>query len=182
MIPAEARLIAATEKLLSSLAGSSLEDVHIPGFLDQVDGIGHFVPLAQQVYLVFGDRLLLLDSAERGGFLTLRIVTSIDVPEALQGEEENFSVGAVGSLFMDNSGANLRLVKVRFALDSDHDPGLESICAAEFCFSGGNTLFVDPLWHLGIRLGGAGAFDEWWLRAGGESGSMEEFSWVPSAG
>ncbi|MFG1839506.1 hypothetical protein ACGFH8_13830 [Micromonospora sp. NPDC049175] len=170
----------AVEQLLDSIAGWELEDVLVPGYLDRDDGPPRFAPLADQLYLVLDGKYLLIESVGNRGQLSMRISGRIEVPAALLGEDEEFAVSSVGSLFLDTSDGNSRLAGVRYSLNFESDATQGTVRCIEFCFGGFNVLFADPMWHLGIRLGGAGAYDDWSAHDRDPMNSVRGFRWTPA--
>ncbi|GAA2739857.1 hypothetical protein [Kitasatospora cinereorecta] len=104
-----------------------------------------------------------------------------EVPEALAGEDEEFSLGSYGEPFLADAYSAFRITRIRWATDADSDPATGTVRCAEFEFEHHWPLFADPAWQFGIRLQGDGTFDRWLAGARAEGHAIQSYSWTPEA-
>ncbi|WP_406297812.1 hypothetical protein OG948_19860 [Embleya sp. NBC_00888] len=99
--------------------------------------------------------------------------------------EDEFAVGNYGSHFLGDDTDLAAITRVRYALDKDSDREAGTVRAAEIRFPYGGVLFLDPMYHWGIRLEGTGAYDRWltWQREDthirAAFGPIEDHTWTP---
>ncbi|MEU0718634.1 hypothetical protein ABZ498_15835 [Streptomyces lavendulocolor] len=149
------------EEVFGALRGEQFYDVRIAGFTDRDERVPRFTPLGRQVYLTMdsGD-LLLLESLGNHGQLGIRRVADYEFPHELDGEDEEFTVGSCGPQYLGDL-TDQSVLAVRYVLNAESDPVTGTVRCAEFAFAYGQRLFVDPGYHWGIRLQGAGAYEAW---------------------
>ncbi|WP_314244123.1 hypothetical protein [Streptomyces sp. DSM 40907] len=171
------------ERVLAPLRGQAVWDVQTPGYIDRENRVPRFVPLGRTVYLALesGDYLR-MDPHGDLGHLYLRIVDDVEFPEELRDDEDDeFSVSSSCGHFLGDNAVAQRIVRVRYALNSDSDPLLATVRCIEFEFHNNERLFVDPSYHWGIRLQSRGAYEHW-LREVRErpetSGPVREYLWT----
>ncbi|MFI1359227.1 hypothetical protein ACH4TV_37500 [Streptomyces sp. NPDC020898] len=165
------------------LAGRSVWDVQVPGFVDRDEAVPRFMPLAATVYLALGEGYFRLDSVGNYGQLAMSLVTETEPPPALQGEDEEFTLASCGDSFFADSYSEYRITRIRYALNNESVPGGGTVRCAEFEFENRFVVFADPMYHFGIRLQGVGAYDRWVKDSRDESaafGPTREGIWVPA--
>lgn len=166
-------------RVFAELRTARAWDVQIPGFIDRDGRYPRFTPMSATAYVALEEGYLRLDSVGNHGQLALRLVSEVEVPEALEGEDEEFSLASFGEPFLADAHSDFRVTRIRWAVNDESDSLTGTVRCAEFEFENSWPLFVDPGWHFGIRLQGAGAFDRW-LADNRDSGrGVQEFSWVP---
>lgn len=137
------------------------------------------------VYLVLEEGYLRVDCLGNHGQLAFR-----PVPEPIPSphwdlDEDEFAVGDYGSHFLGDDTDLAAITRVRYALDDDSDREAGTVRAAEIRFEYGGVLFLDPMYHWGIRLEGAGAYERWltWQREDthlrAAFGPLEDHTWTP---
>ena len=166
------------DRLFSALPSVRAWDIQVPGFIDREGTYPRFTPLSSSVYVVLEEGFLRLDSVGNYGQLAMRLVAEVEVPEALKGEDEEFSLGSISEQFLADAYSSFRITRVRWATDADSDDSVGAVRCAEFEFEGAWALFADPAWHFGRRLQGAGAFDHWLTEMREGSHEVQVFSWT----
>jgi hypothetical protein len=136
-------------------------DIQIPGFIDRDERIPRFTPMSQAVYIALEDGYLCLEAVADEGQLSLRLLPEPQMPEALEGEDEEFSLGSYGQIFLQDPPSPRSLTRVRIAINDGSDPSRSVVRCVEFTFGGSLVLFADPAYHFGIRLQGVGAYERW---------------------
>ncbi|MEU7180075.1 MULTISPECIES: hypothetical protein [Streptomyces] len=149
------------DTVFASLAARKAWDIRLPGFIDREDTVPRFTPLADTAYVALDKGYLRLESTGNFGQLAMRIVAAPGFPKVLEEEEEEFSLASYGHLFFADAHSDFRITRIRYALNGESTPGRGTVRCAEFEFEHTWPLFVDPGYHFGIRLEGAGAFDRW---------------------
>lgn len=147
--------------LFGSLEGARAWDVQMPGFIDRDERIPRFTPMSHAVYIALESGYLCLEAVPDEGQLSLRLLSEPPMPEALEGEDEEFSLGSYGQLFLQDPPSPRPLTRVRAAVNDGSDPSRSVVRCVEFTFGGSLVLFADPAYHFGIRLQGTGAYERW---------------------
>ncbi|MFJ4968351.1 hypothetical protein [Streptomyces sp. NPDC088755] len=162
------------------LAKEAVWDVQVPGFIDRDGDTPRFTPIADNVYLAREQGYLRLDAGSGEGQLTMTLVDRVEVPRALQGEDDEFALASVGESFFADARSSFRLTGVRYALSLGSEPDRGTVRCAEFEFEKKFVVFADPMYHFGIRLEGVGAYDRWIASTGGSEavGSIRECVWT----
>ncbi|WP_042424707.1 hypothetical protein [Streptacidiphilus anmyonensis] len=167
------------DQLFAALSSVRVWDVQVPGFIDRDRPHPRFTPLSESVYLALEDGYLRLDSVANYSQLAMRLVSDVEVPEALEGEDEEFSVGSFSEPFLADAYDSFRITRIRWAVDADSDPSAGVVRCAEFEFEKNWPLCVDPAWQFGIRLQGVGAFDRCLGEMRESSLGIQVFAWAP---
>jgi hypothetical protein len=170
------------KSLFGLLGEARAWDVHIPGFIDRDERIPRFAPMPETVYIALDNGYLSLESIPDEGQLALRLVSEPKMPEALEGEDEEFSLGSYGQSFLQDPPSPRPLTRVRAVVDGGSDPSRSVVRCVEFTFGDSLVLFADPAYHFGVRLEGAGAYERWMAdnrATAGSSGPPREVIWTP---
>jgi hypothetical protein len=167
------------ESLFSSLAGERVSDVLVQGYIDRDNAVPRFVPLADVWYLALDSGFLQLKSYGYEGQLTMRLVSGMESPEELVGEDEEFAVASHGDLFFDTAGPSLPITKIRYATTERSDLESGIVRLVEFELFGSQRIVADPMWHFGIRPGPAGVYERLVADCREAGNSVTEFVWSP---
>lgn len=168
-------------KIVAFLEVATFSDVLVPGFIDAVSGVGRFQPLFDSIYITAGENHLRASAINQGDQLDLRIVTEIEHGKAVMDDPKvDVAVGCLSELFF-GEGQSLYCVSARFLLDgkSRIDDGV--VKCAEFEFSYGQRIYLDPCWSFGVR---PGTVDTERYRKGvtGPYGYLDEYKWSRADG
>ncbi|MFG2619390.1 hypothetical protein ACGFXC_17445 [Streptomyces sp. NPDC048507] len=171
------------EKVFAPLRTAGIWDVQVPGYIDRDHAPApRFAPLSSSVYLAVQDGgLLRLQSLGNHGQLSLHMVAEPALPPELDGTDEEFALGAWGDHYLGDSHEQ-SVSAARYALNAESDPTAGTVRCIEFQFEYGQRLFVDPGYHWGIRLQGAGAYEHWLVeqeQQAGPLGPVSTFLWTP---
>jgi hypothetical protein len=170
------------ESLFCRLRETPVHDVHIPGYIDRDQGRHpRFSALPRSAYLELDEGFLHIEGLGDSGQLTMGVVSDFVIPEALAGEDEEFAVASIGHLFFDTAGPPLPITGIRYATTANSDPVAGIVRCVEVELYNAWPIFADPMWHFGIRLGGAGAYHRWVADADWREpeGVVEELQWRP---
>ncbi|WP_371598307.1 hypothetical protein [Streptomyces sp. NBC_00564] len=172
------------EHVFAPLRGVLAWDVRVPGFIDRDDPVPRFAPMGCTVYLVLDKGYLRVDCLGGHGQLGFRAVSEPTPSPHWDLDEGEFAVGGYGSHFLGDDGQLAAITQVRYALNSESDRAAGTVRAAEIRFQYGGVLFLDPIYHWGIRLRGVGAYERWlaWEREDTHTravfGQLEEHVWT----
>ncbi|WP_210581642.1 hypothetical protein [Streptomyces sp. GESEQ-4] len=167
--------------LFKLLEGARAWDVHIPGFIDRDGNVPRFTPLSATVYIALQSGYLSLESVADEGQLALRLVSEPEIPEPLKGEDEAFSLGSYGQLFLQDPPSPRPFTRIRAVVDGGSAPSRSIVRCLEFTFGDSLVLFADPAYHFGVRLEGVGAYERWITDNQGSSdvyGPIRELTWT----
>lgn len=148
-----------TSEVAKSLSGRRLLDVLVPGWIDRDSNIPEFRPQPIVLWLRLDRGLVRLTSESQYDHLTARqedLAEWSDIELLMRAEDEIALASCAEQLFGDGWG-ELACVTVR---GYETMGGTTSTLAIDF--DGGNTLFLDPSWTFGIRMG-HGADEANWL-------------------
>ncbi|NGN67049.1 hypothetical protein G5C51_24465 [Streptomyces sp. A7024] len=148
------------------LGASSVIDVLVPGWVDRDDVVPEFRPQPQVIWLRLPDGFLRLEAVEHAGNLVAHRVTELswsDIPLLVAAEDED-DIGEVlvasygEQLFGDGDGEQgARCVELRaYVRDADH-----SLVCLALDFTYQRTVFLDPTWTFGIRIGNEAGEQRW---------------------
>ncbi|MGA4960087.1 hypothetical protein [Streptomyces lavendulocolor] len=170
------------EQVFGALRGEKVYDIRIAGYTDRDERVPRFTPLGRQVYLALDSGgHVLLESLGNHGQLSIRKVTDYEFPHELAGGDEEFTVGGCGPQYLGDL-TDQSVVAVRYVLNAESDTAAGTVRCAEFEFACKQRLFVDPGYHWGIRLQGAGAYETWLAderENPGPLGPRTEHRWTP---
>lgn len=151
------------EALVKLAADREFRDVLVPGYLDYDLGpVPQFRPNPDHVYLEMDEGLIRADLESRDLQLQLELVAAIvpTPPPWLADEDLEYGLSSYDQMVFAED-EHVRLHHVRGVVTAGSSLEAGRVKCMEFQFSGGHRLFLDPEWIFGIRLGLAGAFEEW---------------------
>ncbi|MFJ1745349.1 hypothetical protein ACIOJD_03785 [Streptomyces sp. NPDC088116] len=127
-----------------------VRDVLVPGWIDRDGDVPEFRPQPMAVWLRLDDGLLRFESigqSDRLGSARVRAVDWDDI-ELLADAEDEVIVASYGEQLFGDGRDKLRCTRIRAYPAGEG----ERRCLA-LDFEGGHTLFLDPTWTFGIRIG-----------------------------
>ncbi|MFF7334623.1 hypothetical protein ACIQU5_00375 [Streptomyces sp. NPDC090306] len=142
-----------------------LVDVLMPGHIDRDGGFTRFVPLTMVVFLQFDEGCLRLESAGQYDHLEPRLVDrpSLDgVFPYTEFEEEGdeIAIASLGDQLWGEGRISRPCTGVRLLRARPRQDSARVTCLA-LELDGRRTLFLDPTWTMGIKVGGAGDLRRW---------------------
>lgn len=157
---------------------ASVEDVFVMGYVDREPPEPVFQLFPTVAFLQADRGYLRMDAQRLEGQLYLARTNEIDLDEKLLDEPTiEPMVGRLTHLYFGEN-TSLGLLGVTCYADEFSRPDERMVRAVEFHLEFGNSLFVDPAWSLGIRLGGRAMADEW--RREDENRQTAAMSWLRS--
>lgn len=148
-----------------------VRDVLVPGLLDRDEDVAEFRPQPLAVWLRLDEGLLRFASAGQYDHLDTAQVHAVewDGIELLAEAEEEVIVASYGEQLFGDGRDELRCTRLR-AYRARGAGATVCTCLA-LDFEGGHTLFLDPTWTFGIRIGNA-SDERRWLDLYGEEGAV----------
>jgi hypothetical protein len=150
-----------------ALRDHRVRDVLVPGWIDRDGDVPEFRPQPLVVWLRLDSGLLRFEAAGQYDWLDATRVPRAgwdDIELLAQAEDEVVLASYGEQLFGDGRDA-LTCTQLRAYVVADHCK-----CLA-LDFEGGHTLFLDPTWTFGIRVGNAADEQRWQeLYAGADAG------------
>lgn len=152
-----------------ALRDHPVRDVLIPGFLDRDDDVPEFRPQPLAVWLRLDEGLLRFESVGQYDHLDTTSADAVawDDMEPFADAEEEVMVASCGEQLFGDGRDELRCTRLRVY----RAPGAaDTVCTClALDFEGGHTLFLDPTWTFGIRIGNA-SDEQRWLKLYGAGG------------
>lgn len=173
------------EHVFAPLRGAKAWGVRVPGYIDRDEPVQRFAPMGCTVYLVLDEGYFRVDCLGGHGQLGFREVSEPTPSPEWDLDEDEFAVGDYGSHFLGEDSRLVAVTQVRYALNHESDRTAGTVRAAEIRFQYGGVLFLDPMYHWGIRLQGAGAYERWLAEEREDThtravfGPLEEHIWTP---
>lgn len=148
-----------------------VRDVLVPGLLDRDEDIPEFRPQPLAVWLRLDEGLLRFESVGQYDHLATASVRAVewDGIDVLDESEEEVVVASYGEQLFGDGRDELRCTRLRAYRAPGAGPAVCTCLALDF--EGGHTLFLDPTWTFGIRIGNA-ADERRWLELYGEDGAV----------
>ncbi|MDF6044571.1 hypothetical protein LRD69_20980 [Streptomyces sp. JH14] len=147
-----------------------VRDVLVPGWIDRDDDLPEFRPQPLVVWLRLDGGQGLLRFASQGQYarLGVSLVPGVDWAdvELLAEAEDEVIVASCGEQLFGDGRDELRCTRLRAYRTS---AGTDCTCLA-LDFEGGRTLFLDPTWPFGIKVGNE-ADEQRWLKRYGSGGA-----------
>lgn len=143
-------MVSVTSEVAKFLSGRRLQDVLIPGWIDRDSDFPEFRPQPMVLWLRLDQGLVRLACEGQYDHLTARQESSAewsDIELLMQAEDEIALASCMEQLFGD-SWEELAWATVR-----GYETAGGTTSALAIDFEGGNTLFLDPSWTFGIRMG-----------------------------
>ncbi len=170
--------------VLAFLETARFEDLLLPGWIDRTGPFPVHRPYAFDACLQAEDGLLQFTAVNNNGGLHIRTVDEIEYDEALSGDpDEELLAASVGAHYLSTSGP-VRCTAVRLFTNNESVPDEGIFRAAEMTFEDTYTVFFDPFWIDGIRLGTGNTPDLWLAehrspRLQEVFGPLKETIWLP---
>ncbi|MEU8829808.1 hypothetical protein [Streptomyces sp900116325] len=152
----------------AALREHRVRDVLVPGWIDRDDDLPEFRPQPMAVWLRLDDGLLRFESQGQYDRLGATRVPGLDWAdiELLAEAEDEVIVASFGEQLFGDGRDELRCTRLRAYRTS---AGVDCTCLA-LDFEGGHTLFLDPTWTFGIKVGNAADEQRWLKLHGGVAG------------
>jgi hypothetical protein len=164
---------------------AGLRRVLLPGWIDRAGSFPVHRPLTFDVCLQGESGLIQFTSVNNNGGLHIRLVDEIEYDDALSDDpDEGLAAASVGAHYLTTSG-HVRCTAMRLFTNSESAPDDGIFRAAEMTFEDTYTVFFDPFWIDGIRLGTGNTPDLWLAehrspRLQEAFGPLKETSWLPT--
>ncbi len=162
------------EDLKRTLHGARLDDLLVPGYLDQEATPVRFRALPLSLYVELGAVLLALASVETTGTLRVQPVDTIRrLPEL--DDDMVFAVASLRQQVLRHVDGENRVAALKLwgARNAEVANGGVDCGAAAFELENGQEIFIDPTNHFGIRVGGSELRQTWFRDWPGAEGASE---------
>ncbi|MFP1629226.1 hypothetical protein ACLB9X_29570 [Streptomyces sp. 5K101] len=156
------------------LTGRHVRDVLVPGWIDRDDSVPEFRPQPMVVWLRLDEGLVRLASEGQYDHLTARRVTGADWSDvALLAEaEDEVVLASYGEQLFGDGRDEWSCTAVRAYVSGARrgdSTGTPVIRGLALDFAGGRSLFLDPAWTFGIRMGNRADEADWVAKHGGDT-------------
>ncbi|MFI2370901.1 hypothetical protein [Streptomyces sp. NPDC018833] len=157
------------------VAGRRLRDVLVPGWIDRDDDVPEFRPQPLVVWLRLDEGLVRFASEGQYDHLTARQVTAADwadVELLAEAEDEVVLASCGEQLFGDGrdewscTAVRAYVSGVRAGTATSAGAPAPVMRSLALDFTGGHSLFLDPAWTFGIRLGNKADEADWVAKHG----------------
>lgn len=173
--------------VLAFLQTARFVDLLLPGSVDRTGPFPVCRPLtlAFGVYLQAESGLIQFMSVNSSGGLRIRLAGQIDYDEDLRNDPgEDLVAARVGAHYLAAPGPR-RCTAMRLFTNNESVPEDGIFRAAEMTFEDAGTVFFDPFWTDGVRLGTGNAPDLWLAehrspRLQELFGPLKETTWPPA--
>ncbi|MEV4332309.1 hypothetical protein AB0K02_17525 [Streptomyces sp. NPDC049597] len=161
-------------EVASMLTGRRVRDVLVPGWIDRDDSVPEFRPQPLVVWLRLDEGLVRLASEGQYDHLTARRVTAADWSdvELLAEAEDEVVLASYGEQLFGDGRDEWNCTAVRaYVSGPRHAGGTRTpvIRGLALDFAGGRSLFLDPAWTFGIRMGNRADEADWVVKHGGDT-------------
>ncbi|PVE12051.1 hypothetical protein [Streptomyces scopuliridis] len=158
-----------------ALRAHHVRDVLVPGWIDRDGDVPEFRPQPMVVWLRLDDGFLRFESAGQYDRLASARVPAVSWADigVLADAEDEVIVASYGEQLFGDGRSEWRCTRIRVYPGG----GAECRCLA-LDFEGGHTLFLDPTWTFGIRLGNE-AQEKCWVELYGDGACGVETTLVP---
>jgi hypothetical protein len=160
------------EELKRLIHGASLDDLLVPGYLDQDAAPVRFRALPLCLYVELGAVLLEFATVETTGTLRLRAVEAIRRLPELE-DDMVFAVSSLRQQVLRDVDAANRIAALKLWRAENDTEGGVGCSAAAFELENDQEIFIDPTNHFGIRVGGSELRQAWLLDWPGAKGASE---------
>jgi hypothetical protein len=181
----DAKVTTVWSDVLAFLETARFVDLLLPGWIDRTGAVPVCRPLAFDVYLQAETGLIQLASVNSCGGLRIRLADQIDYDPALTGDpDEEPAAASVGAHYLTAQGS-ARCTAMRLFTNNESAPDDGIFRAAEMTFDNTHTIFFDPFWPDGIRLGTGNTPDLWLAEDRSQRlqeafGPLKETTWAAS--
>ncbi|WP_406326465.1 hypothetical protein OG784_25185 [Streptomyces sp. NBC_01617] len=154
----------------AALRDHRVRDVLVPGRIDRDDDLPEFRPQPMVVWLRLDEGLLRFESQGQYDRLDASRVPGVDWAdiELLAEAEDEVIVASFGEQLFGDGRDALRCTRLRAYRTS---AGADCTCLA-LDLEGGRTLFLDPTWTFGIKVGNEADEQRWLELHGGVAGGL----------
>ncbi|MFF3400549.1 hypothetical protein ACFYW6_18735 [Streptomyces sp. NPDC002659] len=152
-----------------ALRDHQVYDVLVPGWIDRDGDVPEFRPQPLVVWLRLDSGLLRLRSAGQYDRLAVARVPQVgwDDVDLLAEAEDEVVVASYGEQLFGDGRDTVRCVRLRAYQVADH------LKCLALDFEGRHTLFFDPTWTFGIRIGNVADEQRWRELYAGEEAGVE---------
>jgi hypothetical protein len=156
-------VVAMWSDVLAFLQAAWFVDILLPGSVDRTGPFPAWQPLtlAFGVYLQAESGLVQFTSVDSNGGLRIRPASQVEYGEDLRNDPEENLVAASGGASYFTAPGPWRCTAMRLFTNNESVPEDGIFRAAEMTFEDACTVFFDPFWTDGIRLGTGNAPDLW---------------------
>lgn len=132
-----------------------VSDVLVPGWIDREDDIPQFRPQPVVVYLCLDEGFLRLESTGSSDQLVVRVASAVELDgiELFEDVDDEVIVASCGEQLFGDGWEELRCTDVRYFTDSRSSADEGAIKCLFLELEGRYSLFFDPTWTFGIRVG-----------------------------
>ena|SRR5215208_6439421 len=147
------------DELVTTLKGTALSDILIPGFLDQEETPVRFRALPDAVYLDCEGTLIELQTVRTTGTMRIALAEAVRAHPDLE-EEMPPAVASLGQQLLNDTENSHPLTAIRLwnVRGSEADLTCEAL---QLDLANGQQVFIDPTYHFGIRIGGTEQREIW---------------------
>ncbi|MFC1641666.1 hypothetical protein ACFL5O_03105 [Myxococcota bacterium] len=160
-----------TPAILSELAATTLDDIHVVGFVDDDESPCRFHGQFRVMYLDLGGQLLELRCIEDTGRIRMALAREFSKPPDLDDDLQPCVMSIRELVLVDPDGEN-RMVALRL-WGALFDNESVTCSAAQLELENGQVVFADPSYHFGIRLGGPEQKATWFQNWPGAGSKVE---------
>lgn len=171
--------------VLAFLETARFVDLLLPGWIDRTGPFPIHRPFTFDACLQAETGLIQFTSVNNNGGLHIRLVDQIDYDTDLRNDpDEELTAASVGAHYLSASGS-VRCTAMRLFTNNESAPEDGIFRAAEMEFDEVHTVFFDPFWIDGIRLGTGNTPDLWLAehrtpRLQEAFGLLKEITWSPT--
>jgi hypothetical protein len=171
--------------VLAFLQTARFVDLLLPGWIDRTGPFPVHRPLTFDACLQAEDGLIQFTSVNSNGGLYIRLVDEIEYPEDLRNDlDEELAAASVRAHYLATPDP-VRCTAMRLFTNNESVPEDGVFRAAEMTFEDTCTVFFDPCWTDGIRLGTGNTPDLWLAehrspRLQELFGPLKETTWLPA--
>lgn len=171
--------------VLTFLETARFDDLLLPGWIDRTGPFPVHRPFTFDACLQAESGFIQFTSVNNNGGLHIRVTDEIEYDEELRDDpEEELLAASVGAHYLSAS-SSVRCTAMRLFTNNESVPNDGIFRAAEMTFEDTYTVFFDPFWIDGIRLGTGNTPDLWLAehrspRAQEVFGPIKETSWRPT--
>jgi hypothetical protein len=171
--------------VLAFLQTARFVDLLLPGLIDRSGPFPVHRPLTFHACLQADSGLIQFTSVNNNGGLYVRLVDEIEYDEELRNDlDEELVAASVGAHYLTASSPG-RCTAMRLFTNNESVPEDGIFRAIEMTFEDTYTVFFDPFWIDGIRLGTGNTPDLWLAEHRSPRfqqlfGPLEETTWLPA--
>ena len=173
--------------VLAFLQTARFVDLLLPGWIDRSGPLPVCRPLtlAFGVYLQAESGLIQFAAVNGNGGLRIRLANQIEYDADLRNDpDEELAAASVGDHYLTAAGSG-RCTAMRLFTNNESVPEDGIFRAVELTFEAAYTVFFDPFWIDGIRLGTGNTADLWLAEDRSPRfrelfGPLKETTWLPA--